>query len=578
MKNFFVPATLLCDFYKVSHKDQYPLGTEVVYSTWTPRSNKYMPYADAVVTFGIQGLVKAFIINFFNENFFNRPKAEVVAEYVRVLKHTLGKEPNTTHIEELHDLGYLPIEIKALDEGTLAPIKTPMMTIENTDKRFFWLPNFLETIISNIIWQPMTSATIAYSYRKLLNKYAMETVGHTQDVGFQGHDFSMRGMGGFDATLTSGAGHLLSFTGTDTIPAIMYHEEYYNANIEKELVGASIPATEHSVMSANTSADIRDEYETFKRLITEVYPEGFVSIVSDTYDFWKVVGEVLPKLKDDIMARNGRVVIRPDSGIPEDIICGTYIEDLTDENYPDTKPEDMIDHFSDVLHSMDLCGDGYHGDENYTFKFKLDGKYYEMDLSLLYNRHDKRYYYIEEINMKRVQEFTPSLADLGLIEALWNIFGGTISEKGYKVLDTHIGAIYGDSITLERAETIVRRLKEKGFASTNIVLGIGSYTYQCNTRDSLGFAMKATYMVENGVEKLLFKDPKTDDGTKRSQRGRVVVYKNTVGDIMFEDGQFKADTDALADIDLLTTVFKDGVLVKDHSLAEIRNRLHNGNI
>lgn len=492
MTKFIYPATLLCDFYKVSHKDQYPAGTEVIYSTWTPRSNKYFPQADKVVSFGIQAFIKKYLINFFNENFFKRDKEEVVKEYKRVLKFTLGVEnPDATHIEELHDLGYLPIKIKAIDEGTLVPIKVPMLTIENTNPKFFWITNYLETIMSNEIWLPMTSATIAHTYRKLLDKYALKTVGDTEGVAFQGHDFSMRGMGAFEASKASGAGHLLSFVGTDTIPSILYHEEFYNADMEKELVGTSIPATEHSVMCSYGQTN---ELDLFKHLIKEVYPTGFFSVVSDTWDFWKVVGEYLPSLKEDILNRDGRVVIRPDSGDPVDIICGTE-----------------------------------------SGKTELERK--------------------------------------GLIEALWDIFGGTVTEKGYKLLDTHIGAIYGDSITLERARQIVEKLEAKGFASLNVVFGIGSFTYQYNTRDTFGFAMKATYAVVNGEERMLFKDPKTDDGTKKSQRGRVAVLKDDHYEMAVVDGLTLTSYKKLEEVDMLKTVFENGKLVRETSLNEIRWRL-----
>lgn len=496
MSNYTLPSTLLCDFYKVSHKNAYPKGTEVIYSTFTPRSNKYFPVANEVVVFGIQGFVKKYLIDYFNDNFFNRSKEDVVNEYERVIKYTLGAEyVDSNHIAELHDLGYLPVKLSALKEGTLAPIKVPVMTIENTDSRFFWLTNYLETLISTEIWQPMTSATISHQYRKLLDEYAIKTTGSTDGVNFQGHDFSMRGMSSLESAMTSGAGHLLSFNGTDTIPAILYHEKYYNANIENELIGASIPATEHSIMSASTSADgDRDEYETFKRIITEVYPNGFVSIVSDTYDFWKNVTETLPKLKPEIMNRDGRLVVRPDSGDPVDILCGKV---GLNDNSPESK---------------------------------------------------------------------------GLIECLWDIFGGTVTEQGYKVLDGHIGAIYGDSITLERAKSICERLEAKGFASTNVVYGIGSYTFQYNTRDTFGFAMKATYAVINGQEKLLFKDPKTDDGTKRSQRGRVHVHYNN-DKIVYVDGLLK-DANVKTP-NLLESVFEDGKLLRDESLSEIRERLNN---
>lgn len=493
MNNY--PATLLCDFYKVSHREQYPQGTEVIYSTFTPRSNKYFPVANKVVVFGIQAFVKKYLIQYFNENFFNRSKEDIVNEYKRVIKFTLGLEnPNASHILDLHDLGYLPVELKSLKEGTLAPIKVPVLTLENTNPKFFWVTNYLETIMSNEIWLPMTSATIAYEYRKLLNEYALKTTGTIEGVQFQGHDFSMRGMSSLESSKASGAGHLLSFVGTDTIPSILYHEEFYNADIENELVGTSIPATEHSVMCSYGNAN---EFDLFKHLIKDVYPNGFFSVVSDTWDFWKVVGEYLPTLEEDIMSRDGRVVIRPDSGDPVLIITG-------DENG----------------------------------KTELERK--------------------------------------GLIEALWDIFGGTITKQGYKVLDGHIGAIYGDSITLERAKAIVDRLVTKGFASTNIVFGIGSYTYQYNTRDTFGFAMKATYAVVNGEERLLFKDPKTDDGTKKSQRGRVVVIEDGYqNEITFVDGLHKKDQEVYSHGDLLETVFKDGKLVRDESLSEIRTRLLN---
>lgn len=497
MKTIY-PATLLCDFYKVSHKDQYPKGTEVVYSTFTPRSNKYFPQANGAVVFGIQAFVKKYLIEYFDVHFFSRPLDEVVAEYVRYIKYTLGvEEPDTSHIEELHKLGYLPLRLKALKEGTIAPLKVPFLTLENTRPDLvssFWITNYLESLMSAEIWQPVTSATTAHEYRKILDAYAIMTTGSTEGVDFQAHDFSLRGMAGLEAAAASGAGHLLSFVGTDTIPAIAYHEHYYGANIEKELVGTSIPATEHSVMSANTDADSRDEYDMYHRLLTEVYPKGIFSVVSDTYDFWKVIGEILPRLKEVILGRDGKMVIRPDSGDPVLILCG----DETSDN---------------------------------------------------------------------------ELVRKGLIESLYDIIGGTVNELGYKVLDPHIGAIYGDSITLERALEILTRLQRKGFASTNIVLGVGSYTYQGVTRDSLGQAMKATYAMVNGEERLLFKDPKTDDGTKRSQRGRVAVIK-VDGELVLQDGLDKKTYDTnFANMDLLEDVFVDGVLVRYQSLTEIRELL-----
>lgn len=565
-----LPA-LLCDFYKLAHREQYPEGTELIYSTFTPRSNKYFPIANEVVVFGIQGFIKKYLINYFDEFFFEIPKEDVINEYRRFIKFAMNVEnPDSTHIEELHDLGYLPIRIKALLEGTLAPIKVPVLTIENTNPRFFWLTNFLETIMSNSIWQPITSATIAYQYRKLLNDYAMKTVGNINGVEFQGHDFSMRGMSSLESAEYSGAGHLLSFVGTDTIPAILYHEYYYNANIEDELVGTSIPATEHSVMCSYGKTN---ELELFKHLINKVYPNGFFSVVSDTWDFWKVIGEYLPALKEDIMKRDGRVVIRPDSGDPVDIICGNYFPEY--ENLEDAE-DDIIDKVREK--AAKECGDGRTGYDEYLIPFIVNGVYYEICIEPFYNRHDKRYYYVDGLTTKYIKTYTPKIEDLGLIESLWNIFGGTITDKGYKLLDTHIGAIYGDSITLERAKEICRRLETKGFCSTNIVFGLGSYTYQYNTRDTFSFAIKATYAVVNGEERMLFKDPKTDDGTKKSQRGRVTVLRDPfTGVLEVKDGLNKKEADFYENADQLQTIFEDGELLIEQSLSEIRARLLGGN-
>lgn len=347
-----------------------------------------------------------------------------------------------------------------------------------------WLTNYIETLASCEMWQASTSATVAHEYRKILTKYAELTGGDLGFVDFQGHDFSFRGLSSLDSAVSSGMGHLLSFSGTDTIPAIMGLEQYYNANVEKELVGTSIPATEHSVMCSNG----QDEKATFKRLLTEIYPTGFISVVSDTWDFWNTVAIILPELKDIIMAREGKLVIRPDSGDPVKIVCG--------------------DKDSDIVKK-------------------------------------------------------------GLVEALWDIFGGTVNSKGFKVLDSHIGAIYGDAITRSRCEQISQKLMDKGFASTNMVYGIGSYTYQYNTRDTFGFALKSTLVTINGDEKQIFKDPKTDKGTKKSQKGAVAVLQTEAG-LTYVDGLYSTD---VVSGDMLVEVFRDGKILVDQSLSEIRYRL-----
>lgn len=492
MSKYIYPATLLCDFYKVSHREQYPAGTEKIYSTWTPRGSRF-PDITNVVAFGFQAFIQEYLIDYFDTYFFSRPEDDVAAEYARVLTATLGvKDPSTEHIRALHRKGYLPLRIKAVKEGTQVPIRVPMLTVENTEPEFFWLTNYLETLMSCSLWQMSTSATLARRFHQILKTWAFKTGGSYDFVPFQGHDFSMRGMGSLEAAKYSAAGHLLSFIGTDSIPGILFLEDHYGANIEKEMVGTSIPATEHSVMSAYG----RDELASYRNLITKVYPSGFVSIVSDTWDLWNVLTHVIATLKPEILGRDGRVVIRPDSGDPIKIICGDPQSDNPD-------------------------------------------------------------------------------AVKGVVEILWDIFGGTVNDAGYKELDPHIGVIYGDAITIERCDEICRQLAAKGFASTNMVYGIGSFTYQHNTRDSFSFALKSTYARIDGVEHMLYKDPITDSGIKKSQRGMVSVHQKSGWGLSFEDGLTEEARDGLADAgaDMLEDVFVDGRLVRTETLAEIRARL-----
>ncbi len=491
MKKVIVP--ILCDFYKISHRAMYPAGTEVVYSTWTPRTSR-IKGVDNVVNFGTQAFIKEYLMDVFQEHFFSRPKAEVIAEYKRLIKSTLGDpNPETQHLEDLHDLGYLPLSIKALPEGTIVPTRVPTMTIQNTNPKFFWLTNFIESLASSELWQPSTSATLAVEYKKMMDKFAMQT--NPEAAGFtifQGHDFSMRGMSSLRSAILSGMGHLAAgFAGTDTIPAITGAEYYYNANVEKELVGTSVPATEHSIQCA-----YGDDTAYLKRMLSEVHPSGIVSIVSDGYDFWDVVTNVVPSLKKEIMARSGgpvgdKVVIRPDSGDPVLIVCGD----------PDAEV----------------------GSPEYK----------------------------------------------GAVQCLYETFGGTLSSTGFKVLDSHIGLIYGDAITLKRAEEIMSRLAAKGFASTNVVFGIGSYTYQYNTRDTFGYALKSTLCVINGQEKMIFKNPKTDDGTKKSQKGRVVVIREG-NNYIVRDG---LSLDDVVKGDQLREIFRDGKLLVDENFSTIRERI-----
>lgn len=562
----FLSPMLLCDFYKISHRNMYPQKTEFIYSTWTPRVSR-IEGIDSVVAFGFQQFAKKFLIKFFNDNFFNQPIEKIIHEYTRIIKFTLGVEnPEVDHIKDLHSLGYLPIKITAVDEGISVPIRTPMLTIENTDPRFFWLTNYIESLASCELWQASTSATIAREFKRILTESAIETSDAVDFVDFQGHDFSFRGMSSLDSSITSGMGHLLSFCGTDTIPAIQGIEYYYGGNIEKEMIGCSVPASEHSIQCT-----YEDDFLYIEKMISDVHPTGIVSVVSDGYDFWDVMTNILPKLKDIIMSRDGKTVIRPDSGNVVDIICGTEeIVDLDGFEYVESI-DDCKDYMEDIIRDkvLDETPHGEHGVESESKLFRFKNVIYNASVTFDWNRYDKQYYYIDG-NKITVEKAKMTPEEKGAIQILYETFGGTVNSKGYIDLDPHIGLIYGDSITLDICKKICERLKKKGFSSTNLVFGIGSYTYQYNTRDTFGFALKSTSCIIDGVEKAIFKDPKTDSGVKKSQKGRVHVSKSN-GEIKFQDGLDRKTFVKTPNI--LKTVFKDGKLVKEITFKEIKENI-----
>lgn len=493
-----ISTNLLADFYKIGHPEQYPKTLTRVQSNLTPRSSKnaksiLLPdYDDRVVVFGIQSAVTNIQIRW-DEQFFRKDLEDVLAEYREVCAENLfNPNPVTQHIEDLHALGYLPITISGFAEGTRVGIRTPVVLIENTHDNFPWLPGLLEDQLSCEIWKPMTVATIAYEYRRLFEFYAKKTGGDLSFVAWQGHDFSLRGTGPGEDGAICGMGHLTSFYGTDTIPSIRLIKAYYKDTPKGKVIGGSVPATEHTVMQIDGP---EGEKALIVRLLTEVYPTGIVSIVSDTTDFFNVVTNTVREVKDVILGREGKFVVRPDTGFPPDIICG-------DPNAPEGSPE-----------------------------WK------------------------------------------GAIRCLWEVFGGTITSTGHKLLDSHIGLIYGDSITLKIAEEILRRLDEMGFASTNIVLGIGSFTYQHLTRDTFGTAIKLTWCRhEDGTEKALFKKPKTDtDGTKFSARGYLVLTTDEAGTPSFREFAKKSDS---VDTTSASDVYFLNGKIWGRDFEEVRNTLH----
>ena len=477
---------MACDAYKLGHVLMYPARTTGVLANVTPRGSR-IPGVNAFVAFGMQ----AFIDHLTDlwQPFFDADVDEVCAWYEYRVAQTVGPNPvGSDHIRRLHAVGYLPLLFCALPEGTETPVRVPMATIEATVRHAYWLVNYIETYMASETWLPIVSATTALHFRRMLDGWAAKTSDSPAFVDWQGHDFSARGMQNMLSAAASGAAHLLSFAGSDSLMARDWIEQHYPVEPGEVILG-SVPATEHAVMCAGTA--VAGELDTFRRLIVELFPTGILSIVSDTFDLWRVCTEYVTEMRDEIVARDGKVVIRPDSGDPADILCGD----------PTAVPG--------------------------------------------------------------------SPAARGVVGLLWDVFGGTVNSKGYRELDPHIGAIYGDSITFDRADTICARLAAAGFASTNVVFGIGSFTYTYVTRDTAGLANKTTWVEVDGVGHDVFKDPVTDSGLKRSAVGRTAV---TVGADGMPERIDRATPEQEA-ASLLRPVWRDGKFLHRTTWGEVVARV-----
>lgn len=552
---FKVNPLALTDGYKIGHKVMLAPGTDYLYGTWIPRSLKHAPQGvDKILSVG-QQLTWMWMHDQFEEGFFNQP-IEVAQKFGRDMSKYLNLPFDDSHFEELHKLGYLPLKVKALPEGIETNPNIPHQTFINTVPGFAWLTLYFETPVSGLSWKTPTNASIALTYRRNATKWVMKTDSENSwFIDYSCHDFSARGLDPF-SVISSGLAHAMSFIGSDTLIVIDAARYFYGVS-DDDVCIASVNASEHSVtctgifyymnmLESGNGLHLIDEYYSYDVEATKstkenpdfmaiaewanlrewlkIFPVGILSVVSDTFDLFRVITEILPRLKDQIMAREGKLVIRPDSGDPVDITCGFE----KNEN-------------GDILNS--------------DSEIKNGSAYY------------------------RTPKNTPE--EKGVIELLWDIFGGTISKEGYKVLDSHIGAIYGDSITLSRQIQIYERLANKGFAATNIVLGVGSYTYQFNTRDTFGYAAKGAWFESEGKGYDIYKDPATDDGTKKSLRGFCQVY-NDRPDCGFRDLLFDGNDNLVVrtgcsreqEADgLLQIIYEDGKFFNQTTLNEVRERI-----
>lgn len=588
-KTFKINPLYEADGYKIGHHAMLAPNTTREYWTWIPRSTKYLPEGiDKVMSAG-QQLVVRYLHSNFKELFFDQPIEEAL-KFGEDMCEYLMMDYNGQHFVDLHKLGYLPIKIKALPEGIFTVPNIPHMTGINTVDGYAWLGLYLETMISKLAWQLPTAATISHKFKQNALEWVKKTDSENLWLAdFMNHDFHSRGGNPF-TSIAVGLGHAISNSGSDTLNVIPASRYYYDFD-EKKVPINSVNASEHSVTCTGIFKYVDDlksgkledkikEYYSFNvacdgsikkpdflaiaewlnlRDWLERFPKGILSVVSDTFDLWKLITYILPRLKTEILAREGKLVIRPDSGDPVDIICGDAwrVQGFTEGVLNKVKENGIV--------------------LNYT-----DNKYYKVKLNSNY-----------EVYGEETTDVTS--ANKGVIELLWDIFGGTISKEGFKRLDSHIGAIYGDSINLERQVQIYSRLAEKGFAASNIVLGIGSYTYVMLTRDSAGYAAKGAWFevkehctceekqgkhfAENaGVmcckkSYNIYKDPITDDGTKKSLKGLIAVYPcNKEGQPLElevkQECTFEEESGGL-----LQVIYEDGKFSNQTTLTEIRNKL-----
>ena len=480
---------LMADTYKNTNPDALPEGLTKLTSYITPRKSMFTNI-DEVVFFGAQAFILEFLMDLVNKTFFYRKKEIVLAEYRAYLDTQIGAQSyDLGRIEKLYDLGYLPLEINCLPEGSKVPMGVPCIELTNTHPDFAWVVQWIECVMQSEIFGACNWATMAYEYRKLANEFYEKTTNGANPAMAMA-DFGFRGLGVNNAIRASSS-WLLSFDKTSTIPAMEYIDVMYEAQCAKNHIGIGAVSLEHATVCSNLAV-CETEENLLRRLLTDTYKNTSFSYVSDSFDYWGLINNTLPKLEKEIMEHNGKFLVRPDSG---DIV---------------------------------------------------------------------------EISVKTVQK-------------LWDLFGGTINSKGYKVLNPKIGIIYGDGCQYSKIKEIWEQLKDLGFAANNILFGVGAFSFTamctpedgmvCLTRDTFGFAMKSTHCVINGKEYTIQKDPKTDKGSlKKSHKGLCHVTKEN-GKFVCHDGY---TSDTIPENNLLQPVYKDGRMVHRYCFAEIRDRLHGG--
>jgi nicotinamide phosphoribosyltransferase len=295
---------LLTDSYKVSHHRQYPKGTSTVYSYFESRGGMF----SEIEWFGLQ---------YFLQEYLSKPITKEMIDEAEELfamhfgDKTLFNRSGWNCILERHN-GYLPVRIKAAPEGMIIPTNNVLMTVENTDPDCYWVTNYLETLLSQV-WYPTTVATVSLHMKRLILRY-LEKTGDPSLISFKLHDFGFRGVSSVESAGIGGAAHLVNFMGTDTVMALVVARKYYG----EKMAGFSIPAAEHSTI---TSWGLENERDAFRNMIAQYGSGGLYAVVSDSYDIFRACSQIWGKeLKAEVEAANGTLVVRPDSGIPHQVV------------------------------------------------------------------------------------------------------------------------------------------------------------------------------------------------------------------------------------------------------------------
>lgn len=556
----FLDPWLLTDFYKLTHILQYRPELRELTSYLTPRGSR-LKGVDKVVFFGLSAYVHSYVVENFNKNFFNCPWDEIAVDIADVLKNGLGYSGHMItktliNLHALHDLHYLPVEINAVAEGTLVPMGVPCLEIKSTNPQFFWVGQALEASLSAAIWHPLVSATIAREYRKIAREAFVKTVENGIDERVAMCDFSMRGQESNESAVNASVAWLTSMWNSSTVAARKHIQNVYgkcDGNVR------GLTSTEHSVMTSHACLDGGDEIPTFKYLF-DLYKSTSFAAVCDSYDFWNVLTNILPNnFMEEINERGKRGVfigVRHDSAEPVDALCGIpvveeskyihYISKCVPHNLPNGLKEKYL-----ILNPK--------------------GEDYIATWDRIYGRWETEH-------RSRTWE------EKGMVETMYEIFGGTINSKGYKVLNPGIKAVYGDSITITRAKQIYERLAAKGFAANNVSLGVGSFSFQALenedgslspfTRDSFAIAVKTThskYVDDYGTvcERWVYKSPK-NFSQKKSQRGLCRIFFNEDGELTYEDELYEKDL--VGKNSALITYFKNGKEFKQN-FEEVRRTI-----